>query len=64
MTRRKGMTAGELAICIGLAVFGAFPITSRSAGGGVTGLLENVAGLCIVLLLLIGLEKALRKGTE
>jgi hypothetical protein len=32
--------------------------------GGVAGLLENVAGLFIVLLLLIGLEKALRKRTE
>jgi hypothetical protein len=64
MTQRKGMTAGGLAVCIGLVVIVAFPITARSAGGGVAALLENVAGLIIVLLLLIGLEKALRKRME
>jgi hypothetical protein len=64
MTQRGGMTARELAVCMGLAVIGAFPITSRSSGGGVEGLLENVAGLLIVLLLLIGLEKLLSNRTH
>jgi hypothetical protein len=64
MTQRKSMTAGELAVCMGLAVIVAFPITSRSSGSGVAGLLENMAGLFIVLLLLIGLEKVLSNRTE
>jgi predicted cobalt transporter CbtA len=64
MTQRKGMTAGGLAVCIGFEVIVAFLITSRSAGGGVAGLLENVAGLFIVLLLLIGLDKLLSNRTE
>jgi hypothetical protein len=49
---------------MGLVVIVAFSITSRSAGGGVAGFLENVAGLFIVVLLLIGLERVLRKRTE
>ena len=64
MTQFKDMTAGGLAFCVGLAVIAAFLITTRSAEGSVAGLLENVAGLFIVLVLLAGLEKLLRKRTE